>query len=369
MHLEPFLLDRWLTAHQFATPPIRYDLAASTGPAWTFGELLGLGGNSAQQALNALPVSYLPPNGGETLRRRIAELHHVDPDCVVVTTGASEALSALFCVLAEPGATVALGNPMFPAMSVMARAWGLGISTYDLPRERNFEHSVDRILAATDQRTRLAVVNSPHSPTGSVMPKREMAQLAEALADRNVPLMVDEVYHPLYFDAPAATAAGLPNTIVIGDMSKAYSLSGLRIGWLIDRDPARRERVIEARSYFTICGSPLTEALAAMALGEIAAVMSRLEAVARGNLMLLDDFMDAHRDTVAWVRPVGGTTAFPWFIDGRDARPFCEAVAREGVLVAPGDCFDAPDHFRVGFGAQREGFGAALDIVSRVLQN
>lgn len=369
MHLEPFLLDRWLSEHQFGSPPIRYDLAASTGPSWTFGELLGLGGQGAQRVLSALPVSYIPSNGGEALRRRLAELHQVDPDCVVVTTGASEALSALFCVLAEPGANLTLGKPMFPGMSVMARAWGLGVTSYDLPRQQHFEHSLDRILAATDARTRLVIVNSPHNPTGSVMPQQKTAVLAAALAERRIPLMVDEVYHPLYFDAPAATAAGLPNTIVIGDMSKAFSLSGLRIGWLIDRDPVRRERVIEARSYFTICGSPLTEALAVMALGEIATIVSRLEAVARDNLALLDDFMHRHAGMIAWARPAGGTTAFPWFVDGRDARPFCEALAREGVLVAPGDCFEAPDHFRVGFGAQHEGFGAALDIMSRVLRH
>jgi DNA-binding transcriptional MocR family regulator len=189
VHLEPFLLDRWLSEHQFASPPIRYDLAASAGPAWTFGELLNLGGRAAQQALNALPLSYMPANGGETLRRCIAELHEVDPDCVVVTTGASEALSALFCVSSEPGANVALGKPMFPGMSVMARAWGLGVRSYDLPREQGFEHSPDRILAATDARTRLVVVNSPHNPTGSVMPQQQTAALAAALAERKIALM------------------------------------------------------------------------------------------------------------------------------------------------------------------------------------
>lgn len=367
MHLEPFLLDRWLTTYQFASPPIRYDLAASTGPAWTLGELLALGGSVARQQLDALRVSYGPPNGGEALRRRIAEVHDVDPNSVVVTTGASEALSALFCVLAEPGASVALGRPIFPAMPVMARAWGLAVTTYELSRDHRFEHSIDRILAATDERTHLVIVNTPHNPTGSVMASQEMAALAQALSERNIPLMVDEVYHPLYFDAPSATAARLANTIVIGDMSKALSLSGLRIGWVIDRDPVRRERLVEARSYFTISGSPITETIAAMALGEIPAVMARMESVARPNLALLDEFIRAHRKTLAWVRPGGGTTAFPWSIDGRNARPFCESLAREGVLVAPGDCFDAPEHFRVGFGAQSDGFGEALVIVSSVL--
>ena len=53
--------------------------------------------------------------------------------------------------------------------------------------------------------------------------------------------------------------------------------------------------------------------------------------------------------------PAGGTVAFPWFSDGRDSRPFCQALAAKGVLIAPGDCFATPDHMRIGFGAQADG--------------
>jgi aspartate/methionine/tyrosine aminotransferase len=71
---------------------------------------------------------------------------------------------------------------------------------------------------------------------------------------------------------------------------------------------------------------------------------------------------------LGWAPPAGGTTCFPWLLDGRDARPFCESLAKAGVLVAPGDCFDAPAHFRVGFGAMRRGYGDALEIIRSVLQ-
>ncbi len=236
-----------------------------------------------------------------------------------------------------------------------------------MTRDARFEQTADRILDAVDERTRVVVVNTPHNPTGAVILPQELAKLARALADRNVPLMVDEVYHPLYFGEPVPSAAQLSNTVVIGDMSKALSLSGLRIGWLIDRDPVRRERLIDVRSYFTISGSPITESIAATALAARAAIVSRLESVTRANLALLDEFMHQRRDAIAWVRPAGGTTAFPWLIDGRNARPLSEAMARAGVLIAPGDCFDAPEHFRIGFGVQVSGFQDALAIASRVL--
>jgi aspartate/methionine/tyrosine aminotransferase len=141
----------------------------------------------------------------------------------------------------------------------------------------------------------------------------------------------------------------------------------LRIGWLIDRDARRREALLDMRSYFTISGSPLTEAIGAHALAHAPEIIARLSQVARANLALLTRFMGEHRAVLDWAAPGGGTTCFPWWRDGRDARPLCEALAKAGVLAAPGDCFDMPAHFRVGFGAMRSGYADALGIFGAVL--
>ena len=68
------------------------------------------------------------------------------------------------------------------------------------------------------------------------------------------------------------------------------------------------------------------------------------------------------------MKPEGGTTAFPWFTDGCDSRPFCEMLAKVGVLVAPGDCFGYPAHMRVGFAQQTHGFDVALAKMTDVLE-
>lgn len=368
MDLEPFLLDRWLANYQFASPPIRYDLAASTGPKWTLDEVLELGGEDARAELGKLKLSYAPPNGGIELRTAIANCHGVDPESVVVTTGASEALAVVFCLMAEPGANVVLPSLVFPAIPVLARAWGHNVRRYELSRDEGFEHRADRILSIVDDATKLVLVNSPHNPTGTVVEPRELAMLAERLAEREIPLLVDEVYHPLYFGTQATTAAQLPNTIVVGDLSKAYSLSGLRIGWVIDADHLRRKRIVDARGYFTISNSVVTEFFGGIALRNRDRLLERLERVARANLAALDEFMQASESVLSWVRPFGGTTAFPWLKRGGDSRPLCESLAARGVLTAPGDCFDAPEHFRIGFGVQAHGFRDALAVAAEVLR-
>ncbi|HKU13896.1 MAG TPA: aminotransferase class I/II-fold pyridoxal phosphate-dependent enzyme [Steroidobacteraceae bacterium] len=370
MRIPPFALDQWLAQYEFASPPIRYNLASSTGPRWTLGELLALGSGAGVKDLGELRLSYAPPQGTLALREQVAALHDVDPDWVVITTGASEALSALYCLAAEPGASITLPFPSFPAMPVMARAWGLAVSTYALDRRNEFRQSAERVLASVGESTRLVLVNTPHNPTGSVMPHPEIARLAASLEQRLIPLVVDEVYHPLYHGAPtAASAAQLPNTIVVGDLSKALSLPGLRIGWLIDRDARRRERFIDLRSYFTISGSPLTEAVGAHALANRETILARLRSVAAANLAVLTQFMSDHDDTLGWVAPAGGTTVFPWLLEGGNARELCATLASAGVLLAPGDTFDAPEYFRLGFGTESQGFADALDIISATLRS
>jgi aspartate/methionine/tyrosine aminotransferase len=367
MDLPPFLLDHWLAKYAFASPPIEYDLASSTGPKWTVGELLSLGAETLR--LDEITVSYAPAEGSSTLREAIGVFLGVDPDWVVVTTGASEALSVLLCLAARPGGNVVLPSPAFPAFEAMANVWGLGVRRYDMAREDNYRQTARDVLAAADGETVLALVNTPHNPTGAIMSPDEIATLAARLAERRVPLVVDEVYHPLYFDRERPSAAAVDNVLVIGDMSKALSLAGLRIGWIVDADSDRRKKLIDARSYFTISGSPVLEALAVHALRHREALLARLQAVAEENLAALCRFMERVGDVLAWVKPAGGTVAFPWFRDGRDSRPFCEALAARSVLVAPGDCFAMPAHMRVGFAVLDNGrFAEALEFFERTLR-
>jgi len=250
----------------------------------------------------------------------------------------------------------------------MARTWQLTVQPYALLREAMFAQTSEIVLREIMADTVLALVNTPHNPTGSVMARRDVEHLAGALKERGVPLIVDEVYHPLYFGDPQASAAGLDNVIVIGDMSKALSLAGLRVGWIIDANSERRKRIIDARSYFTISSSPIAEAIATHALLNRDMLLTRLRNVASANLAQLRAVIEDEADLLAWAEPAGGTTAFPWFKDGRDSRRFCETLAENGLLVVPGDCFDRPEHIRIGFGAQEKAFDQAAEILRNVLR-
>jgi aspartate/methionine/tyrosine aminotransferase len=368
MQIPPFLLTHWLKQKFTADPPIEFDLGASTGPVWTVRDLLALE-PAAEDRLWSTALSYTPAAGTEELRSEIAAVYGVGADSIHVATGGAEALLALFFLAAEPGANVILPDPGYPANDALAEAVGLEIRYYRLRSEDAYRLDPDEIRALLDDRTAFVLLNSPHNPTGAVVTPEEMQAVHDSCVSRNVDLVVDEVYHPIYHGPELPSAAHLDRAIVLGDLSKALCLSGLRTGWIVDRDPARRARFNNARSYFTASNTALGELLGAVALRHRDAVLARARRIAAANLALLDDFFAANSDTLRWVRPAGGFTGMPCLVDGSDGRQFCLRAMRHGVMIAPGDCFRMPSHFRIGFAASGDKFAGGLDRLASMLHS
>jgi aspartate/methionine/tyrosine aminotransferase len=357
MRLKPFLLDAWLDTYEHG---IEFNLAASTGPTWTVNELLDLGGEESRERYLNHSVVYGRPAGADSLRQAIAEMQGVSVEHVQVVTGASEALVVLMWLAAEPGANVILPLPGFATFSALPESLGLELRYYRVRRENNFHMDVDEIKRLADSKTKLILINSPHHPTGATISDSDMDTLHEFTSQRGIQLISDEVYHPIYHGRETKSAARLPHATVINDLSKAFPLAGTRVGWIIERDAKRREQYWTARSYFSVCNSTPGEILAEIAVRNHAAVLAKTQKIASQNLQQLDRFMASHPDVFGWTRPQGGMTAFPWFLNGEDTRPFCQAATAHGILLAPGDCFDSPSHFRLGFAASADNFPRAL---------
>lgn len=146
---------------------------------------------------------------------------------------------------------------------------------------------------------------------------------------------------------------GYANTIATGSLSKAYSLAGLRVGWIASRSKDVIDKCALARDYTTISVSKLDQAVASFALGPdtIHSLLSRNIKLAKGNLEMLDRFILKHDDNCSYVQPVAGTTALVKFQrDGKpiDSEAFCKALQEKtGVFFLPGD---------VGFGDEFKGY-------------
>lgn len=358
MQLKPFLLDVWLDQYEHG---IDFNLAASTGPTWTVNDILALADDETRHRFLNHKLVYSRPAGADSLREAIAEMQRVPVEAVQIVTGASEALLALMWLAAEPGANVVLPLPGFTTFSALPESLGLETRFYRLRRESGFRIDPDEIKRLADAKTKLILVNGPHNPTGATIGDAEMEALHDFTAERGIVLVSDEVYHPIYHGNPTKSAARLPHATVIADLSKAFSIAGVRTGWMIEHNTQRRQEYWTARAYFSISNTTTGEILSEIAIRNRDTVLGKTQEVATRNLKLLDRFMTEHRDILGWIPPQGGMTAFPWLVSGENARPFCQAAAERGILLAPGDCFDAPSHFRLGFAASGDNFAKALD--------
>ena len=366
MQLKPFLLDMWLDNYEHN---IEFNLAASTGPTWTVNDLLNLAGEEERQRFLNHELVYGRVAGADGLREAIAEMQGVSAECVQIVTGASEALVVLMWLAAEPGANVVLPRPGFATFSALPESLGIETRFYGIRKENNFSIDVEEIKKLADARTKLILLNSPHHPTGATVSDAELEDLHEFTSGRGIQLVNDEVYHPIYHGRETKSASRLPHATVIHDFSKAFSLPGVRTGWMIEHDRKRRERYWNARAYFSVSNNTAGEMLAEIAMRKRDIVLQRTREVASRNLERLDGFMAEHREILNWIRPRGGMTAFPWLVHSENARPFCQAAAERGILLAPGDCFEVPSHFRLGFAASGDEFPRALERLGEFVKS
>jgi aspartate/methionine/tyrosine aminotransferase len=275
---------------------------------------------------------------------------------------------------AEPGANVIIPLPGYAPFSALPQSLGLETRFYRLRRENGFRFDPDEIKRLADSKTKLILVNSPHHPTGATLGDGEMEALHDFTAARGIQLVSEEVFHPIYHGRQTKSAARLPHATVISDLSKAFSIPGVRTGWMIEHDAQRRQQYWTARAYFSICNTTTGEILSEIAIRKRDVVLGKTQETATRNLKLLERFMADHSDVLGWIPPQGGMTAFPWLVSGErlneeNSRPFCQAAVERGILLAPGDCFDAPPHFRLGFAAPGDNFSQALDRFGAFLKS
>jgi aspartate aminotransferase len=200
---------------------------------------------SAVSALNAGWTHYGPSAGLPDLRKAIAdEVSHsrgvrVQPEEVVVVPGGKPIIFFSILALVDEGDEVIYPNPGFPIYESMINyVGGRGVSIR-LHEERDFRLDVNELEKLITDRTRLIIINSPHNPTGGVLNKRDVEQIAHAIGDRNIFVLSDEIYSRLIFDGTHHSIMSEPGfkerTILLDGFSKAYAMTGWRMGYGVMR--------------------------------------------------------------------------------------------------------------------------------------
>ena len=206
-------------------------------------------GNVIEAAVNALHkgwTHYGPSAGLPELRQTIAEYVSktrgvkVSSDEVVVVPGGKPIIFFSMLALVNEGDEVIFPNPGFPIYESMIHYVGGRAVPIKLREERDFSLDVDELASLINDRTRLIILNSPQNPTGGVMSRRDVEGVAEAIGDRNVMVLSDEIYSRLLFEGEHFLIMSVPGfkerTILLDGFSKTYAMTGWRMGYGVMRD-------------------------------------------------------------------------------------------------------------------------------------
>ncbi|MDR6574104.1 N-succinyldiaminopimelate aminotransferase [Curtobacterium sp. 320] len=297
---------------------------------------------------------YPPGRGTPDLRAAISEHQarwyglEVDPDRqVLVTAGATEALAATLLALVEPGDEVITFEPFYDAYGALIGLAGGTHVTVPL-RAPDFLPDEDALRAAFSDRTRAVLVNTPHNPTGRVLPTEVLTTIVELATKYDAVIVTDEVYEHLTFDVPHVPIATLPGaadrTVTISSAGKTFSTTGWKIGWLTAA-PALVDAITTVKQFLTfVNGAPFQPAVAT-GLRLPDSVFAGIAAELSAKHDLLAAGLRAAGFEV--MRPDGGyfVIADTAALGYEDARAFCLQLPElAGVVGVPVSAFVRSDH-------------------------
>lgn len=369
MRIRPFELERWYVEHEFT---VKHNISASCAAPTSTGDLLGLAGPGAAERYLGLGLDYIENPGSFALRSQVARwFPGLGTDDIQITTGASEGIFLLLNSLLDPGDSIIVEEPIYQSLHEVARSIGVRIKPWVLREENGFIPDLDDLEALIEPSDKMVAVNHPHSPTGAVLNRPQLRRLGEITARHGLILVSDEVYSGIVYDPdddlPPA-AAVFPHAVSIGDITKAYGLGGLRIGWIAARNRDILTQCSSMRDYTTMCSAAPSEFLAAIALEHRSAILAEKIQIARRNMDVFKQFVTSNADLLSWVPPRGGFTAFPAYRLNVSSRDFCsQLISRNNVLLLPGETFGRDGHFRIGFGKPNREFVSGLSLFAEFL--
>ena len=324
-------------------------------------------------------TKYTQNPGLPELRREISDylarrfaLHYAPEDEILVTVGGSEAIDLAIRCLIGPGDEAIIPSPTFVCYGPLVTVCGGVVREIVTSEDNGFRLTAEAVRAAITPRTKLLVLPYPSNPTGAILERRDLEEIAAVLRGTNIIVLCDEIYGELTYGQDHVSMAGVPErwerTLVVGGFSKAFAMTGWRMGYLCGPAPLVRSAL--ALHGYGIMSAPTVTQHAA-----VEAMKNGME-----DIVQMRDAYDARRKLlVSGLRalglrcsePRGAFYCFPYIGDfALSDVDFCSRLLREEqVAIIPGSAFGpgGAGYARVCYAADREKIEEALRRIGRFL--
>jgi aspartate/methionine/tyrosine aminotransferase len=302
--------------------------------------------------VNAAP-SHAGLEAYDDVRKAIARYNDVPDEQVLPVLGTSHAIFVAYAAACDRGDELLIETPGYEPLTRAAEGLGLVPRTFERRADEGFAIDVERVIAAIGPKTRGIVVSSLHNPSGVRVPDPSLTDLAARAEARGVILFVDEVYAPFDTLTDGGVFGGSArrlsrNVVALGSLTKAYGLGMLRLGWVLGPPEiiARGGDVLTA----TLGHLPLAHAaLGKTVLDSIDTYSARTRALVAGKRKIVESWVATLADA-QWSAPSEGLFGMVTLPGRGDLTARIEHLAeRQGVLVAAGGFFGAPESFRLSW--------------------
>ena len=371
-----------MDSHQ---PHAKYDVAETCVASVSLDDLRGLSEDKSSEIWSpSTKLTYGTIRGSEKLRTSLANRYSAkkpfQADSILITPGAIAANMTVLYSLVGKGDHVICHYPTYQQLYEIPKRLGAEADFWRAEESKKWQLNIEELKNLIRPNSKMIIINNPNNPSGAIVPKATLDSLIQVAEEHDLIVMADEVYRPLFHSIspgspdfpPSILSLGYAKTIATGSLSKAYSLAGIRVGWIASRSPEIIEACAQARDYTTISVSQIDDQIAAYALDDncIHSLLARNIQLARRNLDILEKFVESHRWACGWVKPVAGTTAFIKI--SRMGSPvddvaFCEKLMESAstILVPGSRCFGGGTDFK---GFVRVGFCCETDVLENGLE-
>lgn len=369
MKIEPFGVEIWMNEFENTCA---FNLAETCVASISLGELIDMAGlrDTVLDELSDMKMSYGAIEGSDRLRKAIAGLYQRQtPETILTTHGTIGANSLIHQALVGRGDHVISVIPTYQQHYSIPESIGADIELLHLRPENGFLPDLAELRAMLRPDTKLIAINNPNNPTGALMDAAMLEAIAGIAREAGAWLLCDEVYRGTdqVGDGYTVSVADIyEKGISTAGMSKAYSLAGLRVGWIAAPREAL-DAVMIHRDYNTISVGRIDEYFAAIALENRAVLIGRSQEITRHNLALLSRWVE-DEPRISWVKPRSGTTALLRYDLPMSSRELCIALLEEeGVMLTPGSAMAMEGWLRIGFTNPTEVLGDGLARISAFL--
>jgi aspartate/methionine/tyrosine aminotransferase len=386
-------LTQWIEEN---APGVQHNLSSSCAATISIDQLIQLSEHpeASEQALSirSLSLSYGSGRGNETLRENLAALYSarvagVTKDHILTTHAASDANNIILNALLAPGDHVICQYPTYPQLYQFPAALGAEVSLWKADPTKKWQLDEEELKTMIKPHTKLIVLNNPGNPSGAIIPRPKLESIVAIAREKGITIFCDEVFRPLFHSIqvssedfpPSAINLGYNNIVATGSFSKAYSLPGIRVGWIASRNTDIIEACVNVRYYTTSSMSVLDEAVAAEAVSDrcIHPLLGQNIKRAKTNVELFQSFIEEHAWACSWVPPVAGATAMVKFVKmGKpvDDVELCLRVKQSvGLLLVPASkCFGGGAEYhgyvRVGLAMDTAAFKASVAALRKFME-